>query len=91
MIMFRTIIAKVKILPEKILPNPLEGATTQSYKRLGGDGDKQVDTSTSVAATLNEGLQNCKRRKVDLALPLHLAQIITALYKLAYLLTYLLG
>ena len=62
------IVAKVQILPERVLPAPLEGATPRSYSRLIGceeDRRTSVDMSGDHMAVLQHWLKSNKRRKVS--------------------------
>lgn len=61
--------AKVRILPEQVLPNPLEGATPLSHLRLFRDGSfEQCDTLTmgdgDLKASLSQWLKINRKPKV---------------------------
>lgn len=63
--------AKVRILPEHVLPNPLEGATPLSHLRLFSDASlEQCDTLTmddgDIKATLSQWLKINKKPKVGI-------------------------
>lgn len=61
---FRMLMGKVKILPERILPSPLEGAELNSYRKLLVDecdvtagGDEATGGGDQLAEILQSALQ----------------------------------